>query len=114
MNLPPLRKRAVPLSQSAVLRYLRKGDDLNLDGAGNAARLHLAVKHYGVVPGLGQKLHLGLKQAVQAGVGVLFAAYNAVQYLIGAVAVVKAYRIGRNIQPGIPDKLFDLIHSTPQ
>ncbi len=71
VNLPPLRERAVPLSQSAVLRYLRKGDDLNLDGAGNAARLHLAVKHYGVVPGLGQKLHLGLKQAVQAGVGVL-------------------------------------------
>ena len=70
-------------------RHILKRDNFHLCGAGNAARLHIAVQHDRVITRARQQLHLGFKQTEQPGIGAFFAAKNVVQNFIGAVAVVK-------------------------
>ena len=97
----PRGKGAVPLGGGTVCRHIFKRDNLHLCGAGNAARLHIAVQHDRVITRARQQLHLGFKQAEQPRVGALFVAKNVVQNLVGAVAVIKTDIVGRNRQPRI-------------
>ena len=82
-------KGAVPLGGGTVCRHIFKRDDFHLCGAGNAARLHIAVQHDRVITRARQQLHLGFKHGEQPGVVAFFAAKNVVQNFIGAVAVIK-------------------------
>ena len=60
--------------KSFFRRHIFKRDNLHLCGAGNAARLHIAVQHDRVITRARQQLHLGFKQAEQPCVGAFFAA----------------------------------------
>ena len=79
-----------PPGGGTFFRHILKRDNFHLCGAGNAARLHIAVQHDRVITRAWQQLHLGFKQTEQPCVGAFFAAKNVVQNFIGAVAVVKA------------------------
>ena len=89
MGFLPRGKGAVPLGSGTICRHTFKLDDFHLCGAGNAARLHIAVQHDRVITRAWQQLHLDFKQVKQPGIGAFFAAKNVVQNFIGAVAVVK-------------------------
>ena len=89
MGFLPRGKGTVPLGGGTVCRHILKRNDLHLCGAGNAARLHIAVQHDCVITRARQQLHLGFKQTEQPGIGALFAAKNVVQNFIGAGAVIK-------------------------
>ena len=110
----PRGKGAVPLGGGTICRHIFKRDNVHLCGAGNAARLHIAVQHDRVITRARQQLHLGFKQAEQPCVGAFFAAKNVVQNLVGAVAVIKTDIVGRNRQPRILYKFLDLIHGLEQ
>ena len=90
MGFLPRGKGTVPLGGGTVCRHILKQNNFNLCGAGDAARLHIAVQHDCVITRARQQLHLGFKQVEQPCIGALFAAKNVVQNFIGAVAVAKA------------------------
>ena len=67
----PRGKGAVPLGGGTICRHIFKRDNVHLCGAGNAARLHIAVQHDRIITRARQQLHLGFKKAEQPRVGAL-------------------------------------------